>query len=179
MRGGLRRPTGSRTRRSYTCTTIKSKTNKVNRTTYVNKYGNISYSRMRSMLGNFVVGSWVAADGDFYNYTSSNSSTVPYNCSVTVISDYQLNIPVVVVGYDDSSNLILQVAGRSSMGGTVYGNDTQTGAGFVKISSSSTYCGSLRKVSQIWFNSSSNYYNNSGVVLVAANVLLAATLLIY
>jgi hypothetical protein len=134
---------------------------------------------MKSMVNNFVVATYLAADGGLFTYSPASDASVPYNCSITVTSDFQLNLPVVVVGYDDSNNLIIQVAGYQTLGGTTYDNDTQTGAGYAKISSSSSYCGGLRKLCQLWYNVSSNTYNKSGVILVAANVLMAATMLIY
>lgn len=164
---------------SYTCSSIKARTNKVNRTTYVNRYGNISIDLMTRMVSNFVVGTWLAADSGLFQYTASSNATVPYNCSSTIYSDYQLNLPVSVVGYDDSRNLIVQVSGKASMGGTIYNSSLQTGLGFVKISSSSAYCGGLRRVCQLWYNSSSNYYNNSNPILLAANALILAMILIY
>lgn len=162
-----------------TCSSILSSTNKVNLTTYVNRYGNISTSQMLSLVNNFVVGVWLAADTGLYQYTSALNTTVPYNCTTPVTSDFQLNLPAVVVGYDDSRNLIVELPGRSAQGGTTYNATLQTGAGYMKISSEGGYCGAMRRVCQLWVNASGRNFNNTGGRMVVGGVIFVMTILMY
>lgn len=156
-----------------TCSNVTK--NRVNKTAYVNQYGNISIAQMKTLLGNTVVGADLAPDTDFYTYAKSD----PYECTTTIKSEHQLTFSVSVIGYDNSSNLVIQTSGMPTIGGTVYDNDTSTGEGFIKLGSNNSYCGALLKPVQVWYNSSSNNNNKSSTVLIVANIFLLATFLAY
>jgi hypothetical protein len=160
------------------CTTMAGKLKKVNTTLYLNKYSNIAFSQLQSLLSNFPVVALIAVNSDFINYDGVN---YPFNCTYNVTNDVQVNTAISIIGYDSNSNIMIEAPGLVGFGGSTYVNATMTGIGFGKISSIKSYCGALRHVYQYW--TASNVTNNTysyytyGRWLVAGGIL-ASTLLL-
>ncbi len=182
--GGSSTQYGIPTPASGDCTTARASAIRLSPKRYLNKYTGLTYARITALLDQNPVASYIYVDTTFKNYdgTTQNGGVNPvYNCSVAVSSDYMLSIPVIIVGYDVSSNLVIFTPGDNSFGGGAYSNTTKQGGGFVVVSPTNSYCGLTRKLSQI--SATQNSTNNtviiiSGFMLMVSGAALATVLMI-